>query len=319
MERDGYEAVQLAFGEVREKRLTKAELGHLKKADAPRAAAPARVPRRGRRAPGRRDGDRRGVREGPEGQGLGHLEGQGLPGHDQAPQLLPRARVRTARTTSAPRARSAPRPTPRACSRASAAPARWATSASPSAGSRSWTCGRTRTCCCCAARCRAPRAPSSRSGRTLMAAPRLPTSARSRAASTLDDAVFGEEFHEHLVHEAARAELNARRRGTASTRTRGEVAMTGAKAWRQKGTGRAACRRAVGAAPHRRRRGLRAQAARLHRQGQPQGPPQGAPRRALGARRARLDRRRGRRRVRRARRPSRLPRRSRASPTAAAR
>jgi large subunit ribosomal protein L3 len=34
-ERDGYEAVQLAFGEVREKRITKAELGHLKKADAP--------------------------------------------------------------------------------------------------------------------------------------------------------------------------------------------------------------------------------------------------------------------------------------------
>ncbi|TML34142.1 MAG: 50S ribosomal protein L3 [Actinobacteria bacterium] len=34
-ERDGYEAVQLGFGEVKEKRLTKAELGHLKKADAP--------------------------------------------------------------------------------------------------------------------------------------------------------------------------------------------------------------------------------------------------------------------------------------------
>ena len=32
---DGYEAVQLAFGSVREKALTKAELGHLKKADAP--------------------------------------------------------------------------------------------------------------------------------------------------------------------------------------------------------------------------------------------------------------------------------------------
>src|SRR3954447_24268807 len=56
---------------------------------------------------------------------------------------------------------------------------------------------------------------------------------------TLDKAVFGEDFHEHLVHEAARAELNARRRGTASTLTRGEVAMTGAKAFRQKGTGRA--------------------------------------------------------------------------------
>jgi large subunit ribosomal protein L3 len=34
-DRDGYEAVQLAFGSVREKHLTKAELGHLKKADAP--------------------------------------------------------------------------------------------------------------------------------------------------------------------------------------------------------------------------------------------------------------------------------------------
>jgi large subunit ribosomal protein L3 len=34
-DRDGYEAVQLAFGETTEKRLTKGELGHLKKADAP--------------------------------------------------------------------------------------------------------------------------------------------------------------------------------------------------------------------------------------------------------------------------------------------
>jgi large subunit ribosomal protein L3 len=34
-ERDGYEALQLAFGSVREKQLTRAELGHLKKADAP--------------------------------------------------------------------------------------------------------------------------------------------------------------------------------------------------------------------------------------------------------------------------------------------
>ena len=55
----------------------------------------------------------------------------------------------------------------------------------------------------------------------------------------LDDAVFGEGFHGPLVHEAVRAELAARRRGTASTKSRAEVAMTGAKAWRQKGTGRA--------------------------------------------------------------------------------
>ncbi len=56
---------------------------------------------------------------------------------------------------------------------------------------------------------------------------------------SLDDTVFGERFHGPLVHEAVRAELAARRRGTASTQTRGEVSMTGAKAWRQKGTGRA--------------------------------------------------------------------------------
>ncbi|HEX9481977.1 MAG TPA: 50S ribosomal protein L3 [Solirubrobacteraceae bacterium] len=35
VERDGYEAVQLAFGASKEKHLSKAELGHLKKADAP--------------------------------------------------------------------------------------------------------------------------------------------------------------------------------------------------------------------------------------------------------------------------------------------
>src|SRR5689334_6979819 len=55
----------------------------------------------------------------------------------------------------------------------------------------------------------------------------------------LDDEVFGEEFHMPLVHEAVTAELNARRQGTQSTKTRGEVKMTGAKAFRQKGTGRA--------------------------------------------------------------------------------
>jgi large subunit ribosomal protein L4 len=51
--------------------------------------------------------------------------------------------------------------------------------------------------------------------------------------------LFAEPFHQSLVHEAARADLAARRSGNASTLTRGEVSMTTAKAWRQKGTGRA--------------------------------------------------------------------------------
>jgi large subunit ribosomal protein L4 len=56
---------------------------------------------------------------------------------------------------------------------------------------------------------------------------------------TLDPAAFEARFNMALVHETVRAELNARRRGTASTRTRGEVRGGGAKPWRQKGTGRA--------------------------------------------------------------------------------
>ena len=60
-----------------------------------------------------------------------------------------------------------------------------------------------------------------------------------QAKADLPKALFSEPFHEALVHEAARADLAARRRGTHSSLTRGEVSMTGAKAWRQKGTGRA--------------------------------------------------------------------------------
>jgi len=51
--------------------------------------------------------------------------------------------------------------------------------------------------------------------------------------------LFAEPFHHSLVDEAARADLASRRQGSASTLTRGEISMTGAKAWRQKGTGRA--------------------------------------------------------------------------------
>lgn len=82
-----------------------------------------------------------------------------------------------------------------------------------------------------------------------MADPKADTIGK-QAKSGLPEAVFTEPYNESLVHEAARADMNARRQGTHSSLTRGEVAMTGAKAWRQKGTGRAR----VGAlsVPHRR-------------------------------------------------------------------
>ncbi len=80
------------------------------------------------------------------------------------------------------------------------------------------------------------------------------TTLGKQAKTDLPEAVFGEEFHESLVHEAARADLAARRRGTASTLGRGEVSMTTAKAWKQKGTGRA--RAGALSVPHRRGGGV---------------------------------------------------------------
>ena len=75
------------------------------------------------------------------------------------------------------------------------------------------------------------------------------TTLGKQAKSDLPKEIFGEPFHEALVYEAARADLAARRRGTHSSLSRGEVAMTTAKAWRQKGTGRA--RAGALSVPHR--------------------------------------------------------------------
>jgi large subunit ribosomal protein L4 len=55
----------------------------------------------------------------------------------------------------------------------------------------------------------------------------------------LADAVFGAPINEDLLYEAVRHYLAGRRRGTAATKTRHEVAGSGKKLWKQKGTGRA--------------------------------------------------------------------------------
>jgi len=71
----------------------------------------------------------------------------------------------------------------------------------------------------------------------MASAPRL--GGGSEATADLSAEVFEVSFNGPLVHEAVRAELNARRQGTAATKTRGQVRGGGAKPWRQKGTGRA--------------------------------------------------------------------------------
>ena len=55
----------------------------------------------------------------------------------------------------------------------------------------------------------------------------------------LDDAVFGAELNEALIHAAVRNFTANARAGTVGTKTRGDVSGSGKKLWKQKGTGRA--------------------------------------------------------------------------------
>ena len=55
----------------------------------------------------------------------------------------------------------------------------------------------------------------------------------------LNDAVFGVEVNEHLVHMAVVAQLANKRQGTQKAKTRSEVSGGGREPWRQKGTGHA--------------------------------------------------------------------------------
>ena len=55
----------------------------------------------------------------------------------------------------------------------------------------------------------------------------------------LNDAVFGVEVNEHLVHLAVVRQLANNRQGTQKAKTRSEVSGGGRKPWRQKGTGHA--------------------------------------------------------------------------------
>ncbi|MFH0778772.1 MAG: 50S ribosomal protein L4 [Candidatus Eisenbacteria bacterium] len=60
-----------------------------------------------------------------------------------------------------------------------------------------------------------------------------------RGTAELPEHLFGATVNEHVLYEAVRNFLAARRQGTVSTKSRGEVSGSGRKPWRQKGTGRA--------------------------------------------------------------------------------
>lgn len=65
------------------------------------------------------------------------------------------------------------------------------------------------------------------------------TSGQEVGTMELNDAVFGVEYNEALIHQVVVAQLANKRQGTKSTLTRSEVRGGGKKPWRQKGTGRA--------------------------------------------------------------------------------
>jgi len=62
---------------------------------------------------------------------------------------------------------------------------------------------------------------------------------KSAKKVTLNKAVFGITPNEHCIYLAVSSEMASIRQGTHSSKTKGEVAGSGAKPWRQKGTGRA--------------------------------------------------------------------------------
>jgi len=69
--------------------------------------------------------------------------------------------------------------------------------------------------------------------------PNAPLLGGAKKDVSLDEAIFGAEVKPHLVHEAVRAEMNARRQGTRAAKSRGLVSGGRSKPWRQKGTCRA--------------------------------------------------------------------------------
>ncbi len=65
------------------------------------------------------------------------------------------------------------------------------------------------------------------------------TSAEKVGDVELKDEIFAVKVQTGILHDVVRMQRANRRRGTASTKTRGQVSGSGAKPWRQKGTGRA--------------------------------------------------------------------------------
>ena len=205
---------------------------------------------------GRPGAHRRDVRARRAGRRGRRHQGQGLPGRRQAPRLVRRRRHPRLDVPPRARARSAPRPIPRACGRATSCPGGWAamrrTVLNVQRGARD---ARAEPRCSSRRGARRQRLAGDRpqvreddqgaaaeGGGQEIAMPTVRSWTRKgKQAGTLElrPEVFGVEVSEPLLHQAVVRELADRRAGTHDTKGRSEVSGGGRKPWKQKGTGRA--------------------------------------------------------------------------------
>ena len=158
-ERDGYEAVQLGFGEVAREAPDQAPSSATSRRPARRALrAPRGVPRRGRRAPGRRERHRRDVFE--KGQTVkvsGTSKGKGFQGTIKRHNFSRGPVIHGSHNVRAPGSIGASA-TPSRVFKGIRGPGQMGNKRVTQRGPRGRRrARRTRTCCCCAARCPGPK------------------------------------------------------------------------------------------------------------------------------------------------------------------
>ena len=239
---DGYEAVQLAYEPVADRKISKPERGHLAKNGvdgAYRHLVEFRGPLLGRGAGRERHGRDLPARR--QGEGRGHRRSARASRARSSATASIAARRRTARTTSASRARSARRATPSRVFKGMKMAGQMGGKRVTQVGLTVHAVDAERNLLLVKGAVPGPKNGIVEIREDVANGRAQGTRARRRRTKdvSLDEAVFGAEVKPHLVHEAVRAELNAQRQGTRAAKSRGLVSGGRAKPWRQKGTGRA--------------------------------------------------------------------------------
>ena len=248
---DGYDAVQIAFGEIDPRKVNKPLKGHFAKAGVTprRHLVELRTADAGEYTLGQ-EITAEVFEAGPGRRRDRHHQGQGLRRCHEASRLPRRRRRPTAPTaTTASPARSAAAPPRAASSRACAWPAAWAASVRPPRTSPSTPSTPSKGLLLIKGAVPGPNGGlvlvrtaakgACRRHDTGTTVDVLTPTARTTGTVELPAEIFDVQVNIPLIHQVVVAQLAAARQGTHSTKTRGEVRGGGRKPYRQKGTGRA--------------------------------------------------------------------------------